>query len=176
MSNILSDEYERAALRPSDINEHLHTIRMFANKCNSVTEFGVRTGVSTRAFLVSNASKLRSYDIKIDVNVEKLFQVARDMGKDAQYIKADTRTLNIEPTDLLFIDTDHTYAQLSIELERHGSKVKNYIMFHDTVGKFSHQLWPAISEFLIANPSWFIIVQRNNNHGLTILQRKNVLE
>jgi len=36
---------------PSDINEHLPALREYASKCGTVAELGVRTKVSTYAFL-----------------------------------------------------------------------------------------------------------------------------
>jgi hypothetical protein len=77
---------------------------------------GVRTGVSTRALLCSNAGTIRSYDIKLNQDVSRLFDYARLAGKDAEYIQANVLDIDIEQTDLLFIDTLHTYSQLKQEL------------------------------------------------------------
>ena len=33
-------------------------------------------------------------------------------------------------------------------------------------------LWPAITDFLLSNPEWYIKERFTNNHGLTILARK----
>lgn len=170
MENFIELEYERAVLSPSDINEHLPILRLFADKCYSVTELGVRTGVSTRAFLSSRANKLRSYDIVMNNTVSELFLRVKQLGKDVEYIRASSLEVELEEMDMLFIDTDHTYKQLAMELELHGNKAQRYIAFHDTV-TFGQQLCPAILEFLSRNSHWKVLVQRNNNHGLTILER-----
>ena len=43
--------YENSCRERSDINEHLPTLYEYACKCKHITEMGVRTGVSTTAFL-----------------------------------------------------------------------------------------------------------------------------
>ena len=69
---------------------------------------GVRTGVSTRAFLNTNV-QLISFDLQLDPQVNKLFELAKNNGKKVQYIIDDVLKIEIEETDLLFIDTLHTY-------------------------------------------------------------------
>ena len=77
--------------------------------------------------------------------------------------------LEIEQTDLLFIDTDHTYEQCSKELKMHGHKVNKYLMFHDTT--LCVELNKAISEFIEATKEWKIKEVLTNNNGLTVLER-----
>ena len=40
--------------------------------------------------------------------------------------------IDVGPTDLLFVDTWHVYAQLKRELDTHGHHVRKYIVLHDT--------------------------------------------
>lgn len=49
------------------------------------------------------------------------------------FIQASTLDIEIDETDLLFIDTQHTYAQLIAELRKHHSKVRRWIALHDTM-------------------------------------------
>jgi hypothetical protein len=138
----------------------------------------VRTGVSTRAFLNTDAS-LISIDIKKNTTVEKLFALADASGKSCQYMIGDTLKIEIPETDLLFIDTLHTYEQLTQELTLHGNKAKKYLIFHDThtfgmvgeIGIDKRGLMPAIIEFVIANPHWGFYIHKTNNNGLTVLKR-----
>jgi hypothetical protein len=85
----------------------------------------------------------------------------------------------IEETDMLFVDTLHTYGQVKGELERHGNQARKYIVFHDTVSfglvgedyrKPGINL--AIQEFMRDNPHWVLFEHYENNNGLTILARK----
>lgn len=177
----IQKEYTRAATTPSDIHEHLPVLLELAKECNHITEMGVRTGMSTRAFLMSNAD-LISYDIVLDQNVMSLVEEAKGSGKSAEYIKADVLEIDIEETDLLFIDTWHSYDQLKQELALHANKSRKYIAFHDTntyglkneggdTGGISQGLLPAIIEFLIDNPHWKFKKFLTNNNGLTVLER-----
>lgn len=179
----IKHEYMLAKEMPSDINQHVETLKQYCDKCESVTEFGVRVGVSTRGVLMSNANKIRSYDLYLDPNVRELFITAQ-RWKDARYEIGNTLEIEIEPTDLLFIDTDHTYGQLRAELERHHSKVKKYIAFHDTHSYGVHVsdpdtnpgLLPAIIEFMRDHPEWEVDYFTTKNNGFTVLKRANSLD
>lgn len=179
--NFLYNEYQNACNVPSDINENLPILFELSKECNHVTEMGVRTGVSTRAFLNSDVV-LRSYDIILNDNVTNLFEIAKKIGKDVSYTQADVLNIEIEETDLLFIDTLHSYSQLREELKLHSKKSKKYIVFHDTqtfgvIGgpDLGNELGllPAIIEFLIDNPEWKFRIHKTNNNGLTVLEKAN---
>ncbi len=177
-NNFFETEYLRAVKTPSDINEHLPILYDLAVRCDSIVEFGVRTGVSSRAFLLANVNLL-SVDIEKNNDVNALFNKAIK----ANYLIADTREITIEETDMLFIDSLHTYDQLKKELDLHGNKVKKYLVFHDTFtyglkGEIAGTvgLLPAIIEFIIENPCWFFKIYKINNNGLIVLERKPSLK
>lgn len=169
---------------PSDINEHLPTLKKYAEECDHITEMGVRWVVSTFAFMMGKPKTLISIDIdpleKHGFKLEVIVEMAKENGIDFKFILGDTRKIEIEETDFLFIDTFHVYDQLKAELTLHGNKARKYIGFHDTTsfefigegnGSFVG-LWPAIEEFLSDNPHWEIHERFTNNNGLTILKRK----
>lgn len=173
--------YLRECARTSDINEHLPTLRQFAAECTSVTEFGVRTVVSTWAFLAAHPKLLRSYDLVRHPNVDIALTQAKAESIDFKFQVQDViaHDFFIEPTDLLFFDTLHTFRQLSLELAKHAGAARKYMIFHDTV-TFGHRdegnstgpgLVPAISAFLDSNPGWQKHREYANNNGLTILGR-----
>ena len=171
-------EYERHRRESPDITEHLPRLNQLAQECQHVTEFGVRWGSSTSAFLNSDAV-LRSYDIVEDPKVAKLFELAQEAGKDVRYIIGSSLDIGVlEETDMLFIDTKHTYRQASDELKYAGS-VRKYIVLHDTttfgdVGEDGGPgLWPAVSEFLEQNPEWMMVERLHNNNGLTVMARRD---
>lgn len=175
---MLITEFINACHNHSDINEHLPLLYTLADECKTIVEMGVRTGNSTKAFLLSKA-KLRSYDIELNDQVKALFVEAKALGKDAEYIQADTLNLTIDDCDMLFIDTLHTFNQLDAELKLHGNKATKYLIFHDTWyfgARGEHGdigLLPAIIQFVIDNPHWRFKIHRTNNNGLTVLERKN---
>jgi len=171
-------QYVAAASTHGDINEHLPTLFDLANECDHVTEFGVRWGSSTAAFLASKA-QLVSYDISQHPAALHLFELAFEEGKKAKFIKASTLELgSIAETDMLFIDTLHTYEQLRHELFTFHGSVKKYIAMHDTVifGETGEDggvgLMPAVLDFLLETfPEWEIKVHYENNNGLMVLER-----
>lgn len=180
----LRKEYEIQCNTESDINQHLPTLYETAQGCDHITEMGVRTGVSTRAFLYANPKKYIAYDLHIDPTVNILFDYCKSIGKDYHYIESDVLKIEIEETDLLFIDTYHCYDQLSKELNLHSGKVKKYIIFHDTYtfGRKGENvsipgfnglkgIMYAIEEFLQQNSNWKIVHNVDYNNGLIIIQK-----
>lgn len=173
---MLKTEFIRACLIPSDINEHLPTLYDLSRNVSSVTEFGVRDGISTRAFLFAGI-KLRSYDLNLNPTVIELFKLSRQEGKDVDYIKGNSLEITIENTDLLFIDTKHTYRQLRDELERHHIYTNKFIVLHDmeSFGRVGEDgstpgLIQAVEEFIERHTNWKITTQFNNNNGLWIIE------
>jgi len=169
----------------SDINEHLPILRSYAEKYSHITEMGMRWGLSTYAFMAGKPTKLISYDLNTDPCVVILNKYAKDNNVDFNFIQADVLKVEIEKTDVLFIDTLHTYAQLVQELKLHAGKVEHAIIFHDTTtfgykdefgdskndAKDKTGLRLAIEEFLEANTEWGIKEVFENNNGLTILEK-----
>ncbi len=164
----LQELFEHNCSTPSDINEHLPTLKSYYDQCESVTEFGVRGCVSLSAALVSNAKKVVAYDI-MNVVVPECEKLT--------FIQGNTLEVEIEPTDFLFVDSLHTYGQLKAELERHHAKVNKYIGFHDTHmfglnGEDGGEgLMQAVNEFLFSNEDWVMEYQTSANNGLTIIKR-----
>ena len=145
----------------TDISEHLPTLYMLAKMSKSVVEFGVRGGVSTMAIIAAGKPSIH-YDISPAPFV---------FNYPHTFIQQSSLEAEIPICDLLFIDTEHTYKQLSRELATHENMVSKFIAMHDTV-TFGSELMPAIEGFLSTNPNWEIIAHYKNNNGLTVLGRK----
>jgi len=176
----LTTALEHATRMPSDINEHLPLLSMLASQCIHVTEFGVRTGCSTLAFLHGLRTKratLRSYDINDHFGVYATMRP----HTTTDWVFTCGSTLEIppiEPTDLLFVDTLHRYSQVQGELELHGDSVRRWIAFHDTetfgtVGDDGRRggINEAISEWMAARPEWRVVYRTHRNNGLTVIER-----
>lgn len=180
---ILEQHYTTLCQTPSDMNEHLPTLMRYASECSHVTEMGVRAVVSTYGLMMGKPAVMRSYDIvpieTYGVHRNYLMSLGEENGVDFQFIQANVLHIDIEETDLLFIDTYHTYNQLKDELKLHADKARKYLIFHDTTtfGEFGEGgvkgLWPAIEEFLEGNGEWQLEKRYTNNNGLTILKRVN---
>lgn len=179
---------------PSDINEHIPALIEYASECETITEMGVRAITSTWAFLGAAPKKLISYDMEdpshYGSSIQTVYDVAKQYGLNFKFIKTDVLKIDIEETDLLFLDTWHAYDQLKAELEKHSSKAKKYIIMHDTTSyEFRDEpltsentfegekssgkgLWPAITEFLDSHNEWELHKRYVNNNGLTVIKRK----
>lgn len=195
----LETKYQTLVDTPSDINEHLPTLRQYASECQHITEMGVRYVVSTFALMAGRPQTLVSIDkvhpddvvggVDDAIKGKDEFALAQrcaiESGVRFQFVQGLTELVHIEPTELLFIDTQHTYTQLKTELERHHAKVSKYILLHDTTsfgnrdevfdesrGLFAPMgLRPAITEFLEAHPEWVKHEEQYNQNGLTVLKR-----
>ena len=169
---------------PSDINEHLPTIRKHAEECDIVVELGVRYVVSTWAFVAAKPKRLISVDIKHPSEfgatdaLDEVSAACVEQGTQFEFLLGDSRKVELPDHDLLFIDTLHTYDHLKEELAKQSVRTRKYIIFHDTV-TFGNRdesgggrgLNPAISEFLSVNPKWSVKHVFTNNNGLTVLQK-----
>jgi hypothetical protein len=163
---------------PSDIYQHLDTLKHYAAQCKHITEFGVRNCVSTWSLLAGKPDKMISYDINRSENIVDVEKAAQENNISFKFIQQDVLTMNIEKTDLLFIDTLHTYDQLYAELAQHGNDANKYIILHDTYtfgdagedGK-SPGLIGAIKKYLQENKQWSMVENRTHNNGLMVLKR-----
>jgi hypothetical protein len=162
-----------------NVHEHMITFNEYASKVNHVTEFGFGGGWSAAGFLMGKPKKFITYDINLSGRANEYKEMVKD---DTEFIaiEADTAEIEIEPTELLYIDSLHTYTHLKKELEIHSNKVEKWIMLHDTAtfgargeDKNYPGLKQAIEEFVALHPEWVIKEIRMNCHGLTILERIN---
>jgi hypothetical protein len=186
-------KFEEQIKNNSDINEHIATLYEYGKKVSHITEMGVRWVSSTWPLVYSGPKKMISYDIVKNENINQVINLTNEYGIDFQFIESDVLKIEIEPTELLFIDTLHTYNQLSKELSLHSEKVLKYIILHDTTtfGRkdeniYKHAseliknktekegLMTAVEDFLITDDGekWEISEIFENNNGLTILKRK----
>lgn len=184
--------------RGGDISEHLRTLARVAEGCDHVTEMGVRWVCSSWGLLLGRPKRLVSYDVN-PVNPEMLAELARiagGQGTEFRFTQANVLDVSIEPTDVLFIDTLHSYRQLKTELYLHAGMARRHIVLHDTVTFGSHDegrvdlsvlpralaelidalpdrhgLMAAVDEFLSVHREWRVGEQHFNNNGLMVLTR-----
>ena len=179
-----------------DINEHLPTLRRYASQCDHVTEMGTRFAVSTHALLIAKPKKVTAIDLNrhfYEPYESDVKRFAESCGVTYDFIEGDVLKMDIEQTDMLFIDTLHTYNQLSRELRKHEQSVNKWIILHDTItfgerdedfyrnGKVNEEvekeevtkrgLYVALMDFLNENKNWKIKEHFTNNNGLTVIER-----
>ena len=133
----LADEYDRLCNTPSDIHLHLPRFVELVESLDArhVIELGTRSGVSTIAFLhalAGTGGRLTSIDI----------DPAPDLGATFDhwtFIQGDDMDPDVysqlEPADIIFIDTSHHYSHTVQELNVYRWLVKpgGVIVCHDTM-------------------------------------------
>jgi hypothetical protein len=209
------DKWNNLNTKEQTFDPDLHsTLLEYGSKCEHITEFGVRWVESTFSFILAKPKRLISVDLDhpsiytdkgiVDggKNLEEAYECAEECGVDFTFELGDSLKINIEPTDLLFIDTQHSFLHLKHELYLHHSKVKKYIIMHDTltmkyedqpagVSSFAYEkdwrpneidpgdwskcgLGLAIEEFLGKYKDYWILEKEIlTGQGLTILKRIN---
>jgi cephalosporin hydroxylase len=169
-------QFLEACVKPNDMNEHLPWISEITAQCTHATELGVGRGTSTKGFLRHDIT-LHSYEMDPQPGTVEFFEEAKNSGRNATLHIADTRKVEIEPTEVMLVDSRHTYDQVKTELELHAKNVSKYIFFHDTeafalVGEDNEEgIWLAIEEFLQSHPEWQIVERRTNCSGMTLIKR-----
>lgn len=170
----IQEHYDQLCNTPSDIWEHLPTLKRYASESDFIIELGVRGLVSTWALLAGSPKQMISVDIahpsEFGSDIMEVYQATEAF--DWQFILASSLEIDLPEHDLLFIDTLHTYDQLSAELKRHHEKVKKYIIMHDTnLAGDPDNMRGAVNDFLDQNKEWQIAEFFENNNGLTVLSR-----
>lgn len=140
--------YKQLCDTPSDINEHLPTLRKYASKCSRVAELGVRGCVSAVALaqgLIDSScvtmedmkpmKKLYLYDILHEIDISSLEEGCFTNGITI-YDHFGMNDLDVEDYgdkyDMLFIDSAHNYPHAYEELNKFGKNTEKYILLHDT--------------------------------------------
>ena len=139
--NLLKDKYTTLCNTSSDINEHLPTLKSYAQECNSVFETGVRGVVSSYALLyglVENTNTNNKQIFLNDIEQCDIFEFKKLAEANSISVKYEWRNnLDLvfstdETYDLTFIDTWHVYGQLKRELSKFSKITNKYIIMHDT--------------------------------------------
>lgn len=132
------ETYQRLLDEPSDMQGHLATLYGWVVRLRPewVIELGVRSGVSTAAFLAglerNRKGKLWSCDI------EDIRREIRDHPRWQFAVGDDLKPEDLDPPppsrcQLLFIDTSHKRKQTRRELEIYGERVEpgGVVLAHD---------------------------------------------
>ena len=101
MNNVLIlKKYIELSKTPSDINEHLETLKKYAQECDIIVEMGVRSIVSTWAFLAANPKKLISLDLynpsRFGGNLQEVYEAASFSDIDFSFVEQDSLSYNID--------------------------------------------------------------------------------
>ena len=200
----LHDVAVEVATYRRDLDTHAATLMDLASQCQHVTEMTKRR--ESTAFLLAGITRKPACQdegcrtgCKRDCNTPVTmisFQEERDSlitylqdavktspGKQITWTDHATSLREIptwvHETDMLFIDTVHSYERANAELKQFGKQVRKFIVFHDTATRGNglkgedggKGILHAIREFLGDNPEWFIKSHTELQYGLTVLSK-----
>lgn len=187
----LQEIYDRHCAAGTAISTHLPRLRELATGLDTVVEFGVKRGGSSSALLLG-AKQVISYDVAVTPEARDL---KRLVGERWDYRIGDSRAADFDAAEMLFVDSQHDYDQVSAELA-HADKVTRYIVGHDTItfgsvgakGESGDHAWQyrrgqsvprealgirvSYDELMIRDPSWRIVSHDWRSHGLLVLERR----
>lgn len=180
---------------------HMHRLRVLCRQCPSVLHLGsIVTAATLSIFLGMTDVEMKDKQFlavgRPCTNIselKKLNRWARDLKIKFNYIEKNTCLIEPLDADLLFVDSDHRYAHLSLELENMHQKISKYIFIHHTgspwglvdeqnyfIDDFAYPEWidcskrglrAAVQDFLNRHPEWQKDEENANSHGFTILKR-----
>jgi hypothetical protein len=141
----METNYQIRKDRPSDINQHMETLKNYAKQCESVLELGVRGVVSSWAF---------AYGLTLNGSQNKFLFCNDLVPCDLGFLKSECNLNKVDlqfewcsdlqlempeySFDLVFIDTFHVYGQLKRELHKFSKVARKYIIMHDTTVDAKH--------------------------------------
>ena len=173
----LEELYRITASNPSDINEHVPTLRSLASRAKHVTELCQHSGNSTTGLLAAQPERLVTYDFTDRPQTRALGQVSGKTAFLFAIVPNSVDAVTIDATDLLFVDSRHTQDVLLKELTKHSAKVNHWIAMHDTevFGVRGEDGGPgllsALRQFLDEHPEWFVYSHAKNNNGFTVISK-----
>jgi len=173
---LINDVYKHWCDTPSNMQNEIRTIHRYACMCKHITEFGFGVGRSGSAILAAKPKKYITYDVRDYGPREQYKKLAEFEELDFEFILGDSTEVEIEPTEMLFIDSWHTFKQKTIELSKHVKKVSKFILIHDT-RTCGHRgedgtepgYLQAIKNFLLTNENWYLLEIDQTGNGICVL-------
>jgi hypothetical protein len=158
-----------------DLNEHMEFLRDLGSDCDHITEVSKRKE-SFVSFASSHPKKFVSHNIEPHSLMDYIISNQSETEFETTTSSTD-QVQQIEKTDLLFIDTRHTYATMTEELKKFAPSVRRFIVCRGTVtsGERGEDGGPgimvALRDFMKDNPEWSVITHRTNQYGMTVIGR-----
>jgi len=159
---------------PRDIDQHLDALREVASKVSRVTAITKRREDAV-AWVAAGCESVIAYCTEPDPLHERLGQLRPGVLEVKNLRSVDVP--EIEETDLLYIDSQHTMKDLLRELNAHYDKVTRFIVVRgsQTNGERGEDgglgLLPALRRFMKENRELSVIDQRQQQYGMTILSK-----
>ncbi len=136
----------------------------------TITEFGPYQGCSTAAWLMLKPKKFVTVDQNIALDLELFKRAALEIDVDFKFVIGNDIEIDIEPCELLFIDTVHTEDHTFLELQKHADKVSKFLVFHD-INESRFTTLKGINRWWIKNPQWKLFYQDFEDCGFMVLEK-----
>ena len=171
--------YQNTLNLERDSNRHMPKLRELADNCKTVTDISIRQ----ESFIALAASKAEVVYSHSNEHNTLTDHVVKLRGKFVQRLSAIPQNIiQIQPTDLLFLNTTHTANQVSKELAVFAPSVRHYIVLHNTMiygetGEGHTEQAPvpgillSVRHFMRQNPEWSVIYHSTEQFGLTVLSK-----
>jgi predicted O-methyltransferase YrrM len=176
-SAIITAVHNRAA-EDDDISEHLPLLSMLVTEfeLKEIVELGTRSGNSSLALLAA-AKTIGGRVLSMDIQPCEFAQqrvAAAGLANFWTFRHIDDLSVSDseipDPIDLLFIDTRHTYNQLTAELKKYTPRVRqgSWIAIHDYVS--FPGMTRAVRDFAASRPRSVRFYPFANQNGLALIR------
>ncbi len=136
---LIEQNLTNAIAAKGDISDHLVYLMKLSSKCSSILECGVRSIVSSWAFVngltinsTSDEKQLTTCYKQTPPTIHELQDACSKNNIEFEFIQGSDLDIEMKEHDMIFIDTWHVYAQLKRELAKFHPYAKKYIVMHDT--------------------------------------------
>jgi predicted O-methyltransferase YrrM len=177
-ANAISTSLESINMHDDDISEHLPILSMLVTEFQfkHIVELGTRSGNSTLTLLAA-AKTSGGRVLSMDIQPCKLAQErvgSAGLGDSWTFRHIDDLSVPDseipEPIDLLFIDTRHTYNQLTAELKKYTPRLRpgSWIAIHDYVS--FPGMTRAVRDFVASRRHRVRFYPFANQNGLALIR------
>jgi hypothetical protein len=168
---------------PRDAEVHLPKLHELAKQCNHVTIMAKRREWDI-APLAAGCPTVISYLTEQDAYTARLHKAVKECTWERRCRKYTTHNRDsvtireIEPPDMLLIDTVHDADRVMLELTRCADNVSRWIVLRGTAnfgevreGGGGPGLLVGVRRYIEEHPEWHRVYQNDNQYGLTVLSR-----
>jgi len=152
---------------------HMPAIRYFASQSRVIVELGMNGGNSSRGLISGRPEIFITCDIKAQATSTHLKNLCNANKIDFTFFLKKSIEIEIPNSDLLFVDSNHSYGNVIKELTLHAPKINKFILFHDT--DFGG-VTGAINQYFDKNREWHLVYETKVDHGLSVYQKNGVSE
>lgn len=170
----LNEKEKKIIKEDGTLNKYFYnSLTFYGKQCDHITEIGIGGGKSGTTWLYCKPKKLVGIDNRHTEVVKKL---AEQVNIEYELITNNSKKIEIEQTDLLFLEGNHPMLHVLEELRIHSPKVKKYIIGNDInaeeeAGFTGYEVEAAFIKFLIGNKKWKLVDRIYVGSGLIIIKR-----